>query len=88
MSNEGWDVYTIQETENDDEYCYNCIFVKDSSLMEQEEDFSQISGFKSQMEKLIAAQNEPFQLCKDIQLKIKDKRSRINQIKSLMIFLK
>ncbi len=85
MSNEGWEVYTIQETENDEGYCYNCIFVKDNSNSEfSEEDFSQISGFKSQMEKLIAAQNEPFQLCKDIQLKIKDKRSRINQIKSLL----
>ena len=84
MSNEGWDVYTIQEGENDDGYCYNCIFVKDNSNADLEEDFSQISGFKSQMEKLIAAQNEPFQMCKDVQLKIKDKRSRINQIKSLL----
>ena len=84
MSNEGWDVYTIQETENDEGYCFNCIFVKDNSNSEMEEDFSQISGFKSQMEKLIAAQNEPFQMCKDIQLKIKDKRNRINQIKSLL----
>lgn len=84
MANEGWEIYTIQETENDNGYCYNCIFVRDNSHIDVEEDFSQISGFKSQMEKLIAAQNEPFQLCKDVQIKIKEKRARVNQIKSLL----
>lgn len=84
MANEGWEIYTIQETENDNGYCYNCIFVRDNSQIEAQEDFSQISGFKSQMEKLIAAQNEPFQLCKDVQIKIKEKRARVNQIKSLL----
>ena len=73
MANEGWEIYTIQETESDSGYCYNCIFVRDNSHIETQEDFSQISGFKSQMEKLIAAQNEPFQLCKDVQIKIKEK---------------
>lgn len=84
MANEGWEIYTIQEAESDSGYCYNCIFVRDNSHIETQEDFSQISGFKSQMEKLIAAQNEPFQLCKDVQIKIKEKRARVNQIKSLL----
>ena len=30
MSREGWDLYSLQESENDEGYCYNCIFLKDA----------------------------------------------------------
>ena len=36
------------------------------------------------MKKMISSQNEPFELCVEIQRKIKDKRKRINSIKSLI----
>ena len=87
MSQEGWDLYSMTEGEVNDELCYNCIFVReagDSEVDENDHDLSSMTGFKSQIERLMNAQTEPWEKCKSIQQKIKDKRTRINQIKSLI----
>lgn len=85
MSSEGWELYTMHEVEGDEGFNYNCIFVKEAELVQEDDEDDEIEfGYKSQMQKIISAQNEPFEKCLDIQTKIKDKRKRINSIKSLI----
>ncbi len=86
MSALGWELYTMHEVEADDGYNYNCIFVKEVDNLETEiaDEVDEPFGFHSQMHKMISAQNEPYEKCVDIQHKIKDKRKRINSIKSLI----
>ncbi len=86
MSAEGWDLYTMHEAEADDGFCFNCIFIRDAENTEpeKEEDFDETFGYKTTMQKIIYTQNEPYERCVDIQRKIKDKRNRIQKIKSLI----
>ena len=86
MAEKGWDLYTMHEAENDDGFCFNCIFVKDADDMNNspDTDFDETFGYKTTMQKIISAQSEPFERCIDIQRKIKDKRNKIQKIKSLI----
>ena len=87
MSTDGWDLYSMTEGENDSEYSYNCIFVREAEKASQEEsddDLASMIGVKSKIERLMNVQTEPWEECKSIQQKIKDKRTRINQIRSLI----
>lgn len=85
MSSDGWDLYTMNETEGDEGFVFNCIFVRDSEdAQDIEEDFDETFGYKSTMQKIISSQNEPYERCIDIQRKIKEKRNKINKIKSLI----
>ncbi len=85
MSKDGWDVYTMQEIENDDGVFYNCIFIKeveaDDNLLT---DNSDLLNFKSRIERIINPELDPYELCVDIQKKIKETRLRISQVKSLI----
>ena len=85
MSKDGWEVYSIQEIENDDGVFYNCIFIKeteneDNSLNENDD----LLNFKSRIERIINPELDPYELCVDIQKKIKEKRQKIAQVKSLI----
>lgn len=85
MSKDGWDVYSIQEIENDEGIFYNCIFIKeteneDNSLNENDD----LLNFKSRIERIINPELDPYELCVDIQKKIKEKRQKIAQVKSLI----
>lgn len=85
MSKDGWDVYSIQELEGDEGFFYNCIFIKeveteDSTLSET----SDLLNFKSRIERIINPELDPYELCVDIQKKIKEKRQKIAQVKSLI----
>lgn len=86
MAAEGWDLYTMQEAEDEDDgYQFNCIFVKEvfpEDLIR--EDFSDYFGFKTKMERIMAPKQEPLDICLDIQKKIKDQRAKISKIKSLL----
>ena len=85
MSSLGWELYTMHEVEADEGYNYNCIFVKECDTAQENEDEDEsIFGYQSQMQKMIQSQNEPYELCVEIQRKIKDKRKKINSIKSLI----
>lgn len=86
MSEEGWEIYTMHEVEGDNGFNFNCIFARDYEPADDEsaENFDEIFGYRSHMQKMISAQNEPYELCVDIQRKIKDKRNRINKIKTLI----
>lgn len=85
MSKDGWDVYSLQELENDDGFFYNCIFIKeveaeDANLSEN----TDLLNFKSRIERIINPELDPYELCVDIQKKIKEKRQKIAQVKSLI----
>ncbi|HIS89450.1 TPA: FHIPEP family type III secretion protein [Candidatus Avigastranaerophilus faecigallinarum] len=85
MSKDGWEVYSIQEIENDEGIFYNCIFIKeteneDNSLNENDD----LLNFKSRIERIINPELDPYELCVDIQKKIKEKRQKIAQVKSLI----
>lgn len=81
MSKAGWDLYTLHEVDTEDGYCYNCIFVTDATEDDNTSD-TDIIGFKSRMEKILAQDDTPYGKCKDIQKKIKEKREQINKTKS------
>ncbi len=85
MSKEGWDLYSIQEIENEEEVFYNCIFIKEvdnDDLTDSEND--DLLNFKSKIERIINPELDPYELCVDIQKKIKEKRQKISQVKSLI----
>lgn len=85
MSLDGWEVYSLQELETDDGVMYNCIFVKevendDDKLNEN----ADLLNFKSKIERIINPELDPYELCVDIQKKIKEKRQRMAQVKALI----
>ncbi len=82
MSKAGWDLYTLHEVENDEGYCYNCIFVTESQDEDETSDADDIAVFKTRMEKILTQDNSPYHKCVDIQRKIRDKREKIDKIKS------
>lgn len=86
MSADGWDLYSLQEGENDEGYCFNCIFLKDSSFDEdvEEDDVDDNFGYKNKMQRLMSFDEDQFTKCKDIQNKIKDKRQQISKAKTLL----
>lgn len=84
MSKDGWEVYSIQEIENDEGVFYNCIFIKESENDESSYDDADLLNFKSRIERIINPELDPYELCIDIQKKIKDKRQKIAQVKSLI----
>ena len=85
MSSLGWDLYTMHEVESDDEYNYNCIFMKDRDENEENEPFDKIvrvNHFKSQMEKMLSSTATPYETCKEITTKIREQKQKIQVIKS------
>ena len=85
MSQDGWDVYSLQEIEQDGEILYNCIFIKE---MENDDAYlnenADLLNFKSRIERIINPELDPYELCVDIQKKIKEKRQKIAQVKALI----
>ena len=85
MSKDGWEIYSIQELENDDGIFYNCIFIKEVEAEDTlTNDNADLLNFKSRIERIINPELDPYELCVDIQKKIKEKRQRIAQIKALI----
>lgn len=86
MTEEGWDLYTMHEAESDDGFCFNCIFIRDAEdiPIDSDDNFDETFGYKTTMQRIIASENDPFESCIEIQRKIKDKRNKIQKIKSLI----
>lgn len=84
MSMNGWDLYSMQETENDDgQLLCHCIFMKEAESSERNSnsDVINISSFKSQMEKMLSSEQSPYDICLEIQEKIRDRKAKIAKIK-------
>ena len=82
MSEEGWDLYTMQEIETDDGFVFNCIFTSELKTTKDEDDIINVKNFRSQMEKILYSSQSPYISCKEIQQKIKLQREKISKIKS------
>ena len=83
MSMNGWELYSMHEVEVDEGFVYNCIFMMEISDNESfaSSDIINISTFKSQMEKMLSPKLTPYELCLEIQGKIKDQKAKITKIK-------
>ena len=84
MSMNGWELYSMQETENDEgQLLCHCIFMKeaDSTGHNTNADVINISSFKSQMEKMLSSEQSPYEICLEIQGKIRDQKAKIAKIK-------
>lgn len=85
MSDAGWDLYSMHEIEVDEGFQFNCIFVteaKEDNEKSSDDEVLQITNFKTQMEKMLSAQLSPYETCRDIQSKIKEKKNKVSKIKS------
>lgn len=82
MSMNGWELYSMQETEDDDGHLMcHCIFMKESEGHSSNADEINISTFRSQMEKMLSPQLSPYEICLDIQNKIREEKAKISKIK-------
>ncbi len=84
MSKEGWDLYSIYESDNGSKIVYNCLFVREVENIYDEVEFEDILGFKTQMEKMLYSKEQPYELCLNIQKKIREKRVKIEEIKKFL----
>lgn len=85
MSLDGWDLYTLHEVENEEDYSYSCIFMRERPGTDEDEEFDKvvdIKNFKSQMEKMLTNNMSPYETCKDILAKIRAQKERVAEIKS------
>lgn len=84
MSKEGWDLYSIYESDNGSKIVYNCIFTREVENFYDEAEFEDIAGFKTQMEKMLYSKEQPYELCLNIQKKIRERRQKIEEIKKFL----
>lgn len=84
MSKEGWELYSIYESDNGSKIVYNCIFTREVENIYNEAEFEDIAGFKSQMEKMLYSKEQPYELCLNLQRKINEKRNKIEEIKKFL----
>ena len=83
MSSFGWELYSIYEAEQNNKIVYNCIFVKESENLAEESD-DEILSFRSQVEKMLYSKEEPYELCLNLQKKIRDKKEKIERVKQFL----
>lgn len=84
MSMNNWELYSMQEVENDEgQIMCHCIFMKEAEnpSTDLNADTINISNFKSQMEKMLSSEQSPYEICLEIQSKIKEQKARIAKIK-------
>ncbi len=81
MSQQDWDLYSIYEAEQNSKIVYNCIFVKEVENREVEDD---LIGFRSAVEKMLYTKEEPYELCLNLQKKIRDKKEKIERVKKFL----
>ena len=84
MSKEGWDLYSIYESDNGSKIVYNVIFVREVENIYDEAEFEDIAGFKTQMERMLYSKEQPYELCLNLQRKIRERREKIEEIKNFL----
>ncbi|MBQ8847598.1 MAG: flagellar biosynthesis protein FlhA [Candidatus Gastranaerophilales bacterium] len=83
MATTGWELYSIYEAEQNSKIVYNCIFVKETPVSgdETEED---IINFRNSVERMLYSKEEPYELCLNLQRKIKEKKEKISRVKKFL----
>lgn len=83
MSMNNWELYSMQEIESDDGILCHCIFMQETQInINGNADEINISSFKSRMEKMLSNKQSPYDICLEIQSKIRDQKEKISKIKS------
>lgn len=83
MSSVGWELYSIYEAEQNSKIVYNCIFVKETQNVDDTAT-DEIINFRSTVERMMYSKEEPYELCLNLQRKIKEKKEKIERIKSFL----
>ena len=83
MSTTGWELYSIYEAEQNSKIVYNCIFVKETENTNSNSD-EDIINFRSTVERMLYSKEEPYELCINLQKKIKDKKDKIERVKKFL----
>ncbi len=83
MSTSGWELYSIYEAEQNSKIVYNCIFVKETAV-EDDEASDEIINFRSTVERMLYTSEEPYELCLNLQKKIRDKKEKIEKVKKFL----
>ena len=84
MSMNGWELYSMNEVEGEEDFVYHCIFMSPlkSDTEVENADVINISTFKSQMEKMLSPKLSPYENCLEIQTKIRRQKEKIAKIKT------
>lgn len=83
MSSTGWELYSIYEAEQNSKIVYNCIFVKETQITD-DDITDELINFRSTVEKMLYSKEEPYELCLNLQKKIKDKKEKIERVKKFL----
>ncbi len=83
MSVSGWELYSIYEAEQNSKIVYNCIFTKEVENQEEENN-DDIINFRNSVEKMLYSKEEPYELCLNLQKKIRDKKDKIERVKKFL----
>lgn len=81
MASGGWELYSIYEAEQNSKIVYNCIFVKEVEKEDIEDD---LTNFRSTVEKMLYSKEQPYELCLNLQKKIRDKKEKIERVKKFL----
>ncbi len=84
MSKQGWDLYSLHESETGSQIVYNIIFMKEVEFSKDESEFEDIQGYKTKMERMLYSKEEPYELCLNFQRKIREKREKIEDLKHFL----
>ena len=79
----GWELYSIYEAEQNSKIVYNCIFVKETQVSD-DEITDELINFRSTVERMLYSKDEPYELCLNLQKKIKDKKEKIEKVKKFL----
>ena len=83
MSSTGWELYSIYEAEQNSKIVYNCIFTKEVENM-QDDSSEDIINFRNSVERMLYTKEEPYEICLNLQKKIKDKKDKIEKVKKFL----
>ena len=83
MSNSGWELYSIYEAEQNNKIVYNCIFVKEIQISNDDMQ-DDIINFRSSVERMLYSKEEPYELCVGLQRKIREKKEKIERVKQFL----
>ena len=83
MSVSGWELYSIYEAERNNKLVYNCIFAREIENISDEDD-AEIFDFRNKVERMLYSKEEPYDLCLNLQRKIRDKKDAIERVKKFL----
>ena len=82
MSMNDWELYSMQETENDEgQVLCHCIFMKEVESDSNNSNSDILNIFKSRMEKMLSPELSPYEICLEIQGKIREQKAKIAKYK-------